>query len=469
MFADEIPVEDTSTLASFLPVVGWGLVGVVALVVAWKLWSNRSSIDFTAVSDRVRAVLVKVRRAAAPPVEAPRLVAAPAVAEGGAPAAPAVEPAATSAAPVRPLPQHDAAPAWLDKALIIIASVPTLLALPWAAYAVSQHLPVPHVVALPLGVLFDVAMVGAVLVALLVPSVSRQASALGWVAAVAAAVAIAAYTGVSGALVFAATPLISKALWGLLIVIRRQRAEQAAAHAAAQVRRDAEEAAALAEKERQEAEERAAQEAADAKADEEQAARDAELSTDLTFEQQREIADKRRQAKYELELADAELALELAKYEAEHQKALAEIKRIGEQRRAEDKESARVYEQKLQLMRQIHTLQGKKPAFLSGGGSGEDEDMVVGEITASAGFGMDEPPAFGFQRPLDLKALTPTGAKVRFEELKPTQQALVKYVHTAKEPTQRGAGKKLGKDESTIRRWKKGLEELGYELPFGEK
>src|SRR5690554_3882897 len=37
MFADEIPVEDTSTLTSLLPTVGWGLLGVLALVVAWKL------------------------------------------------------------------------------------------------------------------------------------------------------------------------------------------------------------------------------------------------------------------------------------------------------------------------------------------------------------------------------------------------------------------------------------------------
>lgn len=466
MFADEIPVEDTSTLASFLPVVGWGLVGVIALVVAWKLWSQRASIDFGALASRVRGLLV-MRSGA--PGEEPRVVAAPAAAEGGAPAAPAVEPAATSAAPVRPAAAHDAAPAWLDKALIVIACVPTLLALPWAAYAVSQHLPVPHVVALPLGVLFDVAMVGAVLVALLVPSVSRQASTLGWVAAVAAAVAIAAYTGLSGALVFAATPLISKALWGLLVIIRRQRAEQAAAHAAAQVRREKEEAAARAEKERQEAEKRAAREAEEVAAAAAQAVLDAELSEELTHEERRQVAEKKRLARFKKDMAAAELELELAESEAEHQKALAEIKRIGEQRRAEDKESARVYEQKLQLMRQINTLQGKKPAFMSVGDGGQDEDMVVGEITATAGFGMDEPPAFGFQRPLDLKALTPTGAKVRFEELKPTQQALVKYVHTAAEPSMREAGRKLNKDGRTIGRWVEQLEELGYELPFGRK
>lgn len=451
MFADVTPVEETSSLVSYLPAVGWVLAGLIALIVAWKLWNKHGNVDFGALADRARTLLVM--RSGATGEAVPRKAAAPSAPEGGAPAAPrrtaedAI--AATGAAPVRPTPQHDAAgeddtPPWLIKALIVIAAVPTLLALPWAAYAVSQHLDVPDPIAWTLGILFDVAMVGSVLIALFVTSVSRQASTIGWLSAVAAAAAIAAYTGISGALIFAVTPLISKALWGLLITIRRQQAQRRAAHAAAELRRDAEEDAA-------------------------QADRDAELSADLTFEQQREIAEKRRQARYELELADAELALDLAKSEAEHQKALAEIKRIGEQRRAEDKESARVYEQKLQLMRQIRTLQGKKPAFLSGGDGDQDEDMVVGEITASAGFGMNEPPAFGFQRPLDIKALTPTGAKKRFEELKPTQQALVKYVHTAKEPTQRGAGKKLGKDEATIRRWKKGLAELGYELSFDQK
>src|SRR5690625_6497005 len=67
-----------------------------------------------------------------------------------------------------------------------------------------------------------------------------------------AAVAISVHVGFSGALVFAATPLISKALWGLLITIRKQetqrRAERAAAEAeekAAQEAKEAEETAEL--------------------------------------------------------------------------------------------------------------------------------------------------------------------------------------------------------------------------------
>lgn len=469
MFADQIPSEEPTTLASLLPVIGWGLGIIVALVVAWRLYGKYGAPHFGSVPDLVRGLLVKRTHAAAPVVE-----------EGGTPAAPAAAPtpppaatgAAPAAAPAQPTAQHpaadDAAPAWLPKALVAIASVPTVLALPWAAYAVSQHLPVPAAVALPLGVLFDVAMVGAVLVALLVPSVSRQASTLGWVAAFAAAVAIGAYTGLSGALVFAATPLISKALWGLLIIIRRQQAQARAAHAAAQAQRAAEEAAANADRERREAEERAAREAKEAEEAEAKAARETELSDELTFEQQRQIAEMRRKARFKLDMSAAERELEKAESEAEHQKALAEIKRLGEQQRAEDKEAAAVFEQRVRLERQLSTLKGDAPAFLTRGVPAEDAE-VVPEITAKAGFGAVSPPAFGFQRPLDVKALTPEGATVRFEDLPGHHQALVKYVHTTKEPSLREAGRKLDRDQRTIGRWVDKLTELGYELPFDRK
>lgn len=468
MFADQIPSEEPTTLASFLPVVGWGIAAFVVLVAAWRLYDKYGAPHFGSVPDIVRGLLVK------------RATAAPVMEEGGAPAAPAAAPspapaangAAPAVAPPPPTVQHpateDAAPAWLPKALVAIAAVPTVLALPWAAYAVSQHLPVPPMVALPLGVLFDVAMVGAVLVALLVPSVSRQASTLGWVAALAAAVAIGAYTGLSGALVFAATPLISKALWGLLIIIRRQQAQQRAAHAAAQARREAEEAAVKAEREQREAEEKAAREAKESEEAAANAARETELSEELTFEQQRQVAEKKRLAKFKKDMSAAERELEKAESDAEHQKALAEIKRLGEQQRAEDAEAAAVFEQRVRLERQLSTLKGDAPAFLARAVPAEDVE-VVPEITAKAGFGSVSPPAFGFQRPLDVKALTPEGATVKFEDLPDHHQALVKYVHLAKEPSLREAGRKLGKDARTIGRWVEKLEPLGYEFPFGRE
>jgi len=485
MFADITPVEETSTLASYLPVVGWGLLGLLALAIAWKLWSKHDPGGSGALADRVRGLLVKRGRSTAgkrpeevaapaatstaPPTstpqpdavteEAPRGVAAPDAPEGGAPAAPAAvapeEPAATGAAPVRPLPQHDAAPPVEDgpstgaiKALIVAAALPSLFALPYIAWSIADLLidrvGAPTAAAITAGLVADVALIGSVVVALSDPKSRVAATRAGWVFAVVAAGLVAVHAGLTVAIVVAVIPLLSKALWGLVVdAVHRLRAARAA-HTAAVLRRQEEEAAAK-----------------DGKV--------AELSTDLEHERLAEIAQLERDALYEERVAAAKLKKKLAVSEAEHLEALAEIKRLGEQKRAEDEESAKVYENQERLRRKFRALRGDVPAYLAVQAGAEEDVEVVPEITAKAGFGSVSPPAFGFQRPLDVRALTPEGAKVRFEELKPNQQALVKYVHTAKEPTQRGAGKKLGKDESTIRRWKKGLEELGYELPFGEK
>lgn len=464
MFADVTPAETTEigwfTNPWFSTGVTLILLAVISAGVWWITRDNNAAIARDFVAGHVRRLLMKRATASpAPPImEAPEAPAPqPAPERADVPASPVEAPPPPKAeAPRLPDTPTEEAPAWITKTLIVIASVPTLLALPWAAYSVSQLLPVPEPVALPLGVLFDVAMVGAVLVALLVPSVSRQASLLGWVASSAAAVAIAVHVGFSGALIFAATPLISKALWGLLITIRRQQAA---------VRASRVEAERLAEEERVEAARR--QEEADAKRKAEEAAREAELSTELTHEEQRQVADKKRKAKFKQEMAAAELELELAESEAEHRKALAKIKRLGEQQRAEDKEEADVYEQRIRLERHLRTIHGQAPRFALEPGVAEAE--VVAEaapagITNKAGFGG----GFGFQRPLDVKALTPEGAKVSFAELPETHQALVKYVHGEKTATIRGASRKLDRDPRTIRRWKDRLSELGYELPIGE-
>ena len=432
MFADQTPGDET-TLVSLLPVIGWALLGVLALVAVWRL-STRYGL-----ADRAHGLLVMRSRTTlkntAPTEEVDEAPMPPASGQPNLPDAPMEE-----------------APAWLSKALVAIAAVPTLLALPWAAYSVAKLLPIPLTVALPLGVLFDVAMVSAVLVALLVPSVSRRASFLGWVAASGAAVAISVHVGFSGALVFAATPLISKALWGLLITIRRQQAALAASRKEAERRkREADEEAARQERVAREVEE---------------ARKAAELSDELTFEQQRQIADKRREARFRLDMAAAERELERAESEADHQKALAEIRRLGEQQREEDREAASVFEQRLRLERQLATLRGESPAFLAVS-SGDQGPEVSGEITAKAGFGGASPLSFGFQRPLDVKALTPEGAVVPFEELSENHQALVKYVHTEKDPTVRGAAREFERDARTIRHWKDKLAELGYDLPIG--
>ncbi|MEU5853895.1 hypothetical protein ABZ799_01080 [Nocardiopsis dassonvillei] len=458
MFADVTPAETTEIGWFTNPVLSSSVTLVIIAAIGVGTWwltrGNRLPLIRDFVAGHVRRLLMKRATAspAPPTVEAPEAPAPqPAPKGADAPASPVEAPPPPKAeAPRLPDAPTEETPAWVTKTLIAIASVPTLLALPWAAYSVSQLLPVPEPVALPLGILFDVAMVGAVLVALLVPSVSRQASLLGWVAASAAAVAIAVHVGLSGALIFAATPLISKALWGLLIIIRRQ---QAAVRAS---RVEAERLAEEAEKEAQ------------AARDAEEAKRAAELSTDLTFEQQEEIARLEREALYEEKLAAAKLKVKLAKSEAEHKEALAEIARIGEQKRAEDEESAKVWAQQIRLNQKLQAMRGDMPSFLAVE-SNVSEAELVGEVTASAGtakaeFGV----GFGFSRPLDVKALTPEGAKVSFAELPETHQALVKYVHGEKTATIRGASRKLDRDPRTIRRWKDRLSELGYELPIGE-
>lgn len=452
MFADQTPGDETTTLVSLLPVIGWALLGVLVLVAVWRL-STRYGL-----ADRAHGLLVMRSRTVLKST-APTREAHEEPVEAHAPGSTG-EPAPTGEAPTPPAPGQpslpdapmEEAPAWLSRVLVAIAAVPTLLALPWAAWAVAHLLPVPLAVAVPLGILFDVLIVGSVLVALLVPWMSRPASMLGWLSALAAAAAIATHVGWGGALIFAVTPLFSKALWGLLITIRRQQAALAASREEAERRK------------REAGEEAARQERVAREAEESRQA--AELSDELTFEQQRQIADKRREARFKLDMAAAERELERAESEAEHQKALAEIKRLGEQQREEDREAASVFEQRLRLERQLATLRGESPAFLAVS-SGDQGSEVSGEITAKAGFGGVTPTAFGFQRPLDVKALTPEGAAVPFEELSENHQALVKYVHTEKAPTVRGAAREFERDARTIRHWKDKLAELGYDLPIG--
>src|SRR5699024_2730291 len=145
MFADQLHTEESGTLASVLTTLGWALVGVLVLVAVWKMFNRYGLPNFEGLAGRFRGALVM---GSSTTPEAP-------------PTAPAQNPAATGAAaataPVQHPADEDEAPAWLSKVLVAIAAVPTLLALPWAAYSVAKLLPIPLTVALPLGVLFDVA------------------------------------------------------------------------------------------------------------------------------------------------------------------------------------------------------------------------------------------------------------------------------------------------------------------------
>ena len=453
MFADQIPSEEPTTLASLLPVVGWGIVAIVALVVAWRLYGKYGAPHFESVPDLVRGLLVKRAHATA----------APAVEEGGAPAAPAAVPAATGvappAAPPPPIVQHPATTGAAPtiegepstgaiKALIVAAALPSLFALPYIAWSIADllvGLGAPALAALAAGVVADIALIGSVIVALVDPKSRKAATRWGWFFAAVAAGLVAIHAGLTVAVFVAVIPLLSKGLWGLVVSsvhrLRKARADHAAA-----ARKRAE------EKEK------------------EKASKAAELSPELEHERLAEIAQFERDALYEERVAAAKLKKKLAVSQAEHLEALAEIKRLGEQKRAEDEESAKVYENQARLRRKFHALNGDVPGYLAGSVAAAAEDAeVVPEITAKAGFGAVSPPAFGFQRPLDVKALTPEGATVKFEDLPDHHQALVKYVHLAKEPSLREAGRKLGRDARTIGRWVDKLEGLGYELPFGRE
>lgn len=462
MFADVAPEEAAGPLGWFTnPWVSTGIILFILFILGGLVWwltrGDNLAVVRGFVAGRVRRLLMRRRSASPTP---PRMQSPEARTPTPAPKREAATPPKGERPASTDAPTEEA-PAWITKALVVIASVPTLLALPWAAYSVAQLLPIPLAVALPLGVLFDVAMVGAVLVALLVPSVSRQASVLGWVAAAAAAVAIAVHVGVSGALIFASTPLISKALWGLLIVIRRQQASLRASRVEAErLQGEADEEAALL-KEEKDAEARATRE-------DEEARLAAELSTDLEHERLAVIAQLERDAVYEERVAAAKLKVKLARSHAEHLEALAEIERIGDQRVAENTQSARVWEQEIRLGQRLSALRGDRPSFLAVE-SGVSEDGLVAEVSASAagpkaGFGG----GFGFSRPLDVKDLTPVGATVAFEDLSEEHQQLVKYVHVDKKATVRGAALKFERDPRTIRRWKEDLAEYGYTLPIGK-
>ncbi|RCV49752.1 helix-turn-helix transcriptional regulator [Marinitenerispora sediminis] len=234
-------------------------------------------------------------------------------------------------APVQPEPRTERSPdepptgwwSWLTPFRLTIgaAAVPSAVALPWAATAVADTVPAHPAVAVTVGVVFDVMLIGTVVLAWLAPAVRREAQILGWAVAALASTAIALHTGASTALLFATTPLLSKGLWHLVVRMRAadEQAEQDAAERAEKSRREqqAEQEAAAARVEAEEA--KAEQEAAEAA----QAEADAD-NANLTVEQRREIADVLRKAKFEREMAKAKADMAKAEIEAENEVLMAQ-------------------------------------------------------------------------------------------------------------------------------------------------
>src|SRR5690606_34848922 len=136
----------------------------------------------------------------------------------------------------------------------------------------------------------DVALVAAIAIAWTAPSAARAAQAASWLIAGIAAAAIGVHSwDINPALaLMAAVPLASKALWGLALTAHHARLAAAA-------KAEAEQAAAAREAEQAEQ------------------ARQARLSSELTEEQQEELAGLDRQAVYiearaqrEIKVAEAE-------------------------------------------------------------------------------------------------------------------------------------------------------------------
>ncbi|MEU0236713.1 hypothetical protein ABZ234_03415 [Nocardiopsis sp. NPDC006198] len=372
--------QETTLLEALSPWLPWavGAVVVVAITV-WVLRRLHSGGQLVDLSSRAQRLLVK----RATPSEAPKEP------------SPAIE---------------GESPAWLTRALGAAAALPTLFALPWAAWAVAHVLPVPLYISLPLGVLFDLVMVASVVLALLVPSVSRQASTLGWAAAALASAAIMFHVGLSGALIFAATPLLSKALWGLLVTIRR-----AEIKARAEEKRQHEEAER--EKERVEAERVKAEAEAARLAKAEQERKDAELSTELSHERKVELARLEEDAKYIEAKAERELRVDEAKAKAEHAKKVAEIERLGAEQRAMDEESAKVEIARQDLIRKVNA---SKPASfaLSSGEVPNDLSGISSPAVASREEATDHLTLLGFggTAPKPARA-TPLELEVRAREV----------------------------------------------------
>src|SRR5690606_18201020 len=254
-------VESPPLMEIVMPWVQWGIGLMSAAGLVWGLVHlHRAGLLQPAVraaAGWVRGLLVQKSAPAAPvapPASVPRDV--PPVSPGTLPASP-----------------RDVG------ATIAVAAIPSVASLVWTAWSLMDMIDAPWFVGLAAGVVLDVALVSAVAIAWIAPTVAKPAKITGWLIASLAAVLV----GYHAALILpvlallGVIPLFAKGLWHLALNARLARA---AAEATAEEERvakdkaDAEEKRiAAAEAERQ----RLAEEA-------EQARLAAELSTELTHE-----------------------------------------------------------------------------------------------------------------------------------------------------------------------------------------
>ncbi|MET9713365.1 hypothetical protein [Nocardiopsis alba] len=162
-------------------------------------------------------------------------------------------------------------------------------------------------------------------------AVARWRTIVGWTLAGGAALLLGYHGIAAGSLAWSLLgllPLISKTAWHVLTHARARQARQAL-----QERR---------------ARERAAAEAARAQAEQDRA-----LSTELTPEQEAELAALEREAAYVTAKTERELALDAARAQSEQQRALAEIRRQAERQMAVDEGAADIEVQRAELRNRI--------------------------------------------------------------------------------------------------------------------
>lgn len=272
-------------------------------------------------------------------------------------------------------PAKVARPEWFTptRVMALAAAIPSLAALPWAAWAIAHLIPAPIIIGLLLGIVFDLALVGTVALALTTPRISTQASQVGWVAAIAAAAAIALHTGLGGAALFAITPLLSKALWQL--VIASHRADEEARATTTRARRAAEEEEAKAEAERRRREREAAEE--EAKADDDS----------FTVEQRRRLAELRNTRAFTEAEAEELRKLEETQARVDHEAKLAQIRRQAEENMARMDATANLMVRRAELEERIELASPpRRQTFALGSGSFAPDDASALGGDAGMGF-----------------------------------------------------------------------------------
>ena len=210
--------------------------------------------------------------------------------------------------------------------LVITAAIPSVLSLAWTAWSIADMVPAPWPIAVAAGIALDVALVAAVALAWLAPAAARPAQAASWAIAALAAAAIGVHSWqiTPELALLAAVPLVAKGLWHLALVAKT--AADAAAQDAETARRKAEQA---------------------------QEQKQRRLSTDLTEDEEAQVADLKRRAAFTKEQAEAQRELDAATSEAQHRAKLAQIQRQAEEQMAADEATAQIHVRRHELAQQI--------------------------------------------------------------------------------------------------------------------